>query len=323
MNTSTRHLTWIAAFAVVAVLMWFAFARRTDAPQTSSATRSAAGASVPATPINPPTRKAVVQKIATQVSEPDLPEHPLPAWDAPFGQSIAELRKWSDAGDANAQVELTERLKLCLPSELKQAEFLDEVDRGNMERADHDPRRTDEQRAAMREATQSRIDRNAEIRDVCARLPKDLLDHWLDPADRAAQAGDVWAMLAYAKAALSDYGDVASIAANIDEVIERRDKARAYLEEAARRGDQHALVMLAETYADVRRISMGSPLYEKDPSAAYAYALAASRNADGTSGDRRNMEWLMAESAKKLDAQALARAQAEGERLYQQCCAAH
>jgi hypothetical protein len=35
------------------------------------------------------------------------------------------------------------------------------------------------------------------------------------------------------------------------------------------------------------------------------------------------MEWLMSESAKRLDAQALARAQAEGERLYQQCCAGH
>ena len=131
----------------------------------------------------------------------------------------------------------------------------------------------------------------------------------------------MWAMLAYAKAASSDYADVASIAANIDDVIERRDKARAYLEEAARRGDEHALVMLAETHADTLMGFPGSSLYEKDPAAAYAYAFAVSRNADGTSGDRKNMEWLMSESAKKLDAQALARAQAEGERLYQQCCA--
>lgn len=324
MSTNQRRVAWIVVFAAVAALLWLVWFRHANVSRTVSvAAQSSTQAPTPASLPAAPRHKAPVPKIARQTPAPVLPAHELPAWDAPFEKSIAELRKWSDASDANAQVELTERLKLCLPNELKKSEFLDEMDQGLVEKADQDPRRTSEQRTEIRASTQSRIDRHAEIRDVCAKLPKDLLDHWLDPADRAAQSGNVWAMVAYAKAASDNYEDVASIAANIDDVIERRDKARAYLEEAARRGEQRALVMLAETQADTSIGFAGSSLYEKDPAAAYAYAFAASRNADGTSGDRRNMEWLMSESAKKLDAQALARAQAEGERLYQQCCAGH
>lgn len=323
MSTNGRRIAGIIAFSAVAALLWFALHRQAAAPRAASVVPSPAQSSSPELAPNPSSRKAAAPKIAAQVRAPDLPPHTLPEWNAPLEESVAELRKWSDAGDTEAQRQLTDRLELCTQHGLREAKEGDEIDRWNIERDVQNPRMTDETRAENRELFQSHLDRNARTREACAKLPKDLLDHWLDPADRAAQAGDVMAMLTYAKAALRDYDDVASVAANIDEVIERRDKARAYLEEAARRGDKRALILLAEIQADTRLVLSKSPLYAKDPAAAYAYAFVASRISDATPSERKNMEWLMSESAKRLDAQALARAQAEGERLYQQCCAGH
>lgn len=324
MRLSGRRTAWIVACFAVAALLWAAFHRQGDATRMASDVPSL----VHALPREAPTptvaaRKAPPPRIAEHVRAPDLPQHALPEWDAPLEEAVAELRKWSDAGDVNAQVQLTGRLKACTPHALERAVFLDNLDRASMESDARNQPGADEHRAAMRDVAQSRIDRNAKIREACAKLPKDLLDHWLDPADRAAQAGDVGAMLTYAEEALDDFQDLTSIAANIDEVIERRDKARAYLGEAARRGDKRALILLAEIHADAQIGLSNSPLYEKDPAQAYAYAFVASRTSGATPRERANMEWLMSESAEGLDAQVLAHAQAEGERLYQHCCAGH
>lgn len=322
MRLSGRRTAWIVACFAVAALLWVAFHRQGDAPRMAPGVPSHAQA-LPREASTPKAaeRKAPPPRIAEHVRAPDLPQHALPEWDAPLEEAVAELRKWSDAGDANAQVQLTGRLKACTPHALEHAAFLDNLDRASMESEARNLPGADEHRAAIRDAAQSRIDRNAEIRAACAKLPKDLRDHWLDPADRAAQAGDIMAMLTYAEGALDDFQDLTSIAANIDEVIERRDKARVYLGEAARRGDKRALVLLAEIYADTQIGLSNSPLYEKDPAQAYAYAFVVSRISGATPHERANMEWLMAASAERLDAQGLARAQTEGERLYQHCCA--
>ena len=74
--------------------------------------------------------------------------------------------------------------------------------------------------------------RRAAFRGACSKVPPDLIAHWLDPIDQAAQSGDSSAMRDYVKLAIAEYDSVAAIVAGVNTAIARRDKARAYLQRA-------------------------------------------------------------------------------------------
>jgi hypothetical protein len=194
----------------------------------------------------------------------------------------------------------------------------DERDRADIAEDATNETLTDAAREGRRANSQRRIDDNAARREACGRLPRDLVTHWLDPLDRAAQSGDLDAMREYARVAMADYEDAASVVADVDEAITRRDKARAYLDEALRRGDPAALIDLADAYGE----STAAWPYVADAARSHAYAYAATLG-DLTEYDRRRVTFLLDESARTLDASALARAEADGRNIYQQCCARH
>jgi hypothetical protein len=156
---------------------------------------------------------------------------------------------------------------------------------------------------------QWRIDEYTNERKACLALPADLRTGWLGWIDRAAQAGNTAAMRGYARMAIGEYYSESDVRADLDTAIERRDKARAYLDEALRRGDAAALSDLADAYRD----SAHPTIYPVDPSKAYAYAYAATLAgiSRGNALDR-----TMDETARSLDGPQLAEAEASGRRFY-------
>ena len=159
---------------------------------------------------------------------------------------------------------------------------------------------------------------NAGNRRGCEKVPTELRDHWLDGIDRAARSGNVWAKLQYGQLAIADYDSVAGIVANVDEVIARRDKARAYLFEALRSGDPRSLRALADGYATG---SDSTPrLFAPDASKAYAYMYAGMLA--GTY-QQSFLDWTIANGNVPLTAAQMAAAETEGRRIYEQCCEKH
>jgi hypothetical protein len=236
----------------------------------------------------------------------------------PLDQAVARLQTLANAGDTAAQRRLTWRLNACTPRQLRAAAASDETDRELLETDKQNTSLDKDLRAVRILNVQGRIDDNAAAREACAKLPPDLVAHWLDPLDRAAQAGDTEAMREYASLAIADYDSVQSIVADIDTALARRDKARAYLLQALQLGDPGSLSELAGAYF----VSNTTPsLFDADPFQAYAYAYAATLT--GTSLNRASLDWIMSQSAQSLNAGQLIDAQNQGQRIYEQCCSNH
>jgi hypothetical protein len=139
---------------------------------------------------------------------------------------------------------------------------------------------------------------------------------WLGWIDRAAQSGNTAAMRGYARVATAEYYDANDVRNDLDAAIERRDKSRAYLEEALRRGDAEALRDLADAYRD----SAHPKVYPFDPAKAYAYAYAGTLAGISRGID---LDRLMEETARSLDGLQLAEAEVSGRSIYEKCCAKH
>ena len=75
---------------------------------------------------------------------------------------------------------------------------------------------------------------------------------------------------------------------------------------------------LADAYAE----STTTSLYMEDAARAHAYANAATLGGP-TEYDRRQLNLLLDQCARTLDAAALARAEADGRRIYENCCIRH
>lgn len=323
--TRTRRLA--IAIGSVVFVGGALFALMRDRPAAVVAPAPLAAPSATPSPVAPapvtsaPARTAAPVAAATPRHSvpPAVPAHEWPDYRTPFGVAVQQLRAWADAGDMKAAIDLSWRLSQCTPHGLRVAEDSDDSDRRDIMSDATDERWTESQRQTRRDNMMQRINANAEIRTACAALPRDLVAHWLDPLDRAAQSGDTYAMREYARRAMAEYDGVVAVVADVDEAITRRDKARAYLDEAVRLGDTAALVDLAGAYAESATIN----LYAEDEARAHAYAYAALQAANLTAMERDRMTWLLDRSARKLDAAALARAEEEGRRLFAQCCAGH
>ncbi|MBA8888929.1 hypothetical protein FHW12_003165 [Dokdonella fugitiva] len=320
----TRIRRYAIAVGSVALAAGVLFALMRDRPATVAAPSPLAAPSATPAPVTPapvaptPARSATPAAAATprRSAPPAVRAHQWPDDRTPFGDAVKQVQAWADAGDTRAAIELTSQLSTCTPYGLRATEASDESDRQYIMNDLTDDQLTKAQRETRRANTMQRINENAKRRADCAALPRDLVAHWLDPLDRAAQSGDTYAMREYARLAMAEYDGVAAVVADVDEAITRRDKARAYLDEAVRLGDTSALVALAGAYAESATIN----LYAVDAARAHAYAYAALQAAELTAMERDRMTWLLNRSARALDASALAQAEAEGRRLYARCC---
>lgn len=318
MKRSTQLLWFGALVAVFTAFYWFD-RYRPAAPDDLplSAPAPVAPRKTPA-PGPAPAAPAAAEPMTPKPA--DAPYRELPRWDVPLDQAVPRLRELGDAGDTWALLELATRLHACTPAEQRRAEASDEQDRQSIEEDANDPRWTDAQRASRRRNTQWRIDWNAAVRTGCEKTDADLRAHWLDPLDRAAQAGNTAAMRQYAKSAIEPYDSVSAVAADVEEAIIRRDKARAYLSEAVRRGDAEGLADLARAYS--ANTSITPRLFSPDPVQSYVYAYAGSLTRGLAPVLYGNLDAIMTDGAKSLDARQLADAQARGRRLYEECCSA-
>ncbi|MBO9661326.1 hypothetical protein [Dokdonella sp.] len=313
MKRSTQ-LLWFAALVAIFIVFYWLDRHRTSSPDEAPRSDPAPVATEEPAVTDPSlATPAAAEPLA--VKPADAPYSELPRWDAPLDQAAPRLRELGDAGDTWALLELANRLHACTPAEQRRSAASDEQDRRSIEEDAKDERWTEAQRTNRRRNAQWRIDRNAAVRAGCEKTDADLRANWLDPLDRAAQAGNTAAMRQYAKSAIEPYDAV-----NADDAIARRDKARAYLLEAVRRGDAGSLADLAQAYsadaADAPR------LYPPDPVQSYLYAYAGSLARGLTPVLYGNLDAIMAESAKSLDARQLAEAQTRGRRTYEQCCSA-
>ena len=310
-----RRATWLvlAAAAVVAtgVIVWRVHAP----PAPPMATQPPANVSIAKPPTSPgisfPGTKA--PKRAAPATAAHGPLDPR----VPVDEAVSQLREWADAGDVDAQIELTRRLMSCTPHAQRVAHASDERDRQYLEYDAADRSLGDGLRGVRRETTQYRLDDTAARRAACSRLPADLKANWLEFVDRAAQSGNTTAMREYAFQAMLDYDGVASIAVGVDTAIVRRDRARAYLASAVSAGDVDALIDLARAYGDNGDVLPA--MYAMDHAKAYAFAYAASLAALNAYQQAEN-ERTLSEHAAALDARSLAAAQADGKEIYERCC---
>jgi hypothetical protein len=136
--------------------------------------------------------------------------------------------------------------------------------------------------------------------------------------DQAAQSGNTGALLEYARLSVAEFDSLAAIIANVDTAIERRDKARAYLLEAVRLGDEQSLRELAYKYFE--RTDGVPRVFDVDPLQSYAYAYAGTLAGISQRGD---LDWVMSKNAALMDARQLAQAQELGRSIYKNCCDKH
>lgn len=244
--------------------------------------------------------------------------HVLPNSSVPLDQAIPLLRAFADSGDADAQIELTRRLRICTKHELRASEEADQRDRERIEEDKSDEQLTDELRTARASNLRRVIDEWTNDRRACRDVPSDLLVDWLDPLERAARSGNTYAMLEYARVAIADYDSVNAIVADVDTAIARRDNARAFLLQALLSGDLRSLNDLA--YAYFKGSGNAPPLFAVDPFQSYAYAYAGTLAGVSKRGD---LDLVMSQNAESLDARQLADAQAQGRRIYERCCMKH
>lgn len=326
--TRSRLLIFGMIIVVIGVLAWFALERRGESQV--SADKHAPNASVEVDAAGLPElaerqKSAQAQPLTEPKSAVDskVPASPLtpnelPEFDTPPDQALARLLVLADAGNSNAQIDLSGRLADCTARALRATRQRDESDRRSIEK-DRANQKMDEDMRTMRiENTQNRLDQHAAERAACDALPAEVLEGWLDPIDQAAQSGSIYAMRQYAALVVAEYDTRDAVVADVDRAIVRRDKARAYLNKAVSLGEAEALADLAYAYFNMQ--DSHPQLYAVDHYQAYVYAYAGSF---GERGQYRKLDWVMADSAESLDSRQITDARKQGKRLYDACCLNH
>jgi hypothetical protein len=312
MNARVR---WIAAVAIVAAVVAIGWTMRPATPPVAHSAPPVAptkqgAASVAAAP----KAEAKTTPPISRTAPPQAPHHAPLDPRTPLGEAVQTLREYAEAGDTDAAVELSWRLSGCTDRALSRSEDSEQSLRRMREDEDKEEGFTKEQHAVRMENLERQADEYASQREACRALSADVRAGWLGWIDRAAQSGNTAAMRGYARVATAEYYDANDVRNDLDAAIERRDKSRAYLDEALRRGDAEALRDLANAYRD-----SGHPtIYPMDPSKAYAYAYAGTLAGISRGND---LDRTMEETARSLDGQQLAEAEAAGRRIYEGCCA--
>lgn len=319
--------SWIPAFGMITmllgVLVWFAREQHGDpqAPADMLAASSAAEIEEPAS-TNPSGSQTQTQTPVPSKPDRDPTASPgksavseLPDFNTPPDQAIARLRELADAGNRDAQIQLSRRLGQCTTRALRATAKRDDSDRQSIE-SDRTNGEMDADLLATRIGTaQKRLDQHAAERAACEALPAEVLEHWLDPIDQAAQSGNINAMRQYAARVVEEYDSLSAVVTDVDQAIVRRDKARAYLNRAVSLGEAEALADLAYAYFDMRENR--PQLYAVDNYQAYMYAYAAALD---ERTQYRQLNWIMDQSAESLDSSQISDARKQGKRLYDTCC---
>lgn len=156
---------------------------------------------------------------------------PLPAWDAKLVDVLPELRARADAGDVQAACHLSLALSACAnvaawqpsPAELR---TLDPNDQNALNSAAF---RSNDMHRAGREAT-------------CVGLDPEQLSLRFDYLQRAADAGNAAAMIAYAEGV--PVFSLESMVRHADWLEDYRLRAPRYVADLLRRGDRHVAFLL-------------------------------------------------------------------------------
>ena len=303
---------WSAALALVVAIAAVSWTMRSAVPPVADQTPAVAPTRA-APSVAAPAPKAKTTPRVSDAAHSPAPKHALPDWRTPFGEAVQTLLEYAEAGDTDAAVELSWRLSGCTDRALSRSEESEQWLRRSRESEDKEEGFTKEQHAARMENLERQADEYASQREACRALPADLRAGWLGWIDRAAQSGNTAAMRGYARVATAEYYDANDVRNDLDAAIERRDKSRAYLDEALRRGDAEALRDLANAYRD-----SGHPtIYPLDPAKAYAYAYAGTLAGISRGND---LDRTMEETTRLLDAQQLSEAEAAGRLIYEKCC---
>lgn len=264
---------------------------------------------------------ATAPPLAAAVSASPQPQPPVPvtaaataAQAATFIERRSALEQRAAAGDAAAAAELGGILATCWRYTPTTPESLEEAVvnglAGNVEAplvADV-PVSPELLLLMLQQSQQELARRCADVGGVkwkwheMARAPALL--------ERAAEAGQVQAMLDYAQHAFADYGSTADMLQDADEVKRRKEKARAFLRQALRRGEARALMLQADAYA-------AGPLEDIDPLAAYAHMSAFFESPAAQDWPPRLRELYLQTVAQRLDAAQVEQVRARGRQLYQ------
>lgn len=322
----SKFLLFGVLIVAIGLLSWFALERGGESPVPADRAAPGASAEVEAAKSpelaehQKPTQPLVEPKSAVDSKAPSIAStsNELPDFDTPPDLAIARLRVLADAGNSEAQIDLSQRLAGCTARALRLYRQTGEFIRRTIAKDRANPEMDTGLHAVRIQNLQNASDREVAERAACEALPAEVLEAWLDPIDRAAQSGNIYAMRQYAALVVAEYDTRDAIVADVDRAIVRRDKARAYLNRAVSLGEAEALSDLAHAYFDNHESH--SQLYAVDSYQAYMYAYAGSF---GERGRYRQLDWVMGDSAKSLDSSQIADARKQGERLYMACCAKH
>ena len=187
----------------------------------------------------------------------------------PNAEAIRILLQMAEAGRADAMREMANRLIRC---------------RDRVDGDEASIRRNALSRFYVRNGREPQSDEElseiaeqmnyaAAMSDYCRGLDPALMASRVDWMERAAQGGDVGALLGYGGKALDDMRDFDDVLINFDEVARRRQLASSFLHAALNRGACSALVMLSSAYSGRR--DPYDWLYKADPYLSLVYAEAA------------------------------------------------
>lgn len=241
---------------------------------------------------------------------------PLPALDAPLAETLDELRRRADAGDARAACRIAAELRRCelVGVQLSVAQRM-EAQRPQVQKAmgDQSDPNTKDYFKRMDRFNQSALDASAHCAGVTASDPKEQIRYWR----QAALAGHLRSMSMYAS------GNVFRIRNSLTMLPELeiyRHEAEAMAQRAALAGDAEALLALTRAYApseeemfvDLIAQATGPNVVEELANLLLAHSrgLAPSRGArEDWRGKPATMEDLIAEARTRADATQILKAE--------------
>lgn len=196
---------------------------------------------------------------------------------------LADVQARADSGDVPAMVELGRMLQRCLdalrdPDALKlESQYAEQLERQARLGHPASPARSGSIEQDYREDVERHRD--------CTAAGAERVEGFHLWLERAARAGSVDAMVTYTELALSGFHTDQELIADLDEVIRRRDLARAFGLSAIAAGNAHALNLVASGHAwlpgEVTQHAMGgvgslgtTGLFPSSPHLAAAYWYA-------------------------------------------------
>lgn len=301
----------LAALATVAVFVWLA-QREPASPPSQVAEAPVVSPLRPLPSTAPAAAATAVAPTTTAVAAAPLAD----AAAASFLQRRNELARRAQGGDDAAAAELGSLLATCANYLGGTAQAMEELVVSGMAAGVDAPHLggkpiAPELLVLLLQSSLSEVE--ARCRGAPGQMADDSQRSALDYLQHGADAGHVDAMVDYARYAFQDFSGADDMIVRADEVLRRKRRAAAYLEQAVARGNAAALQLRAE-------IRSRGGVLPRDDDAAYADAYAFSLTPEGRAWPARQRELYLAALAQPLDAQRLARAQQQGLALWQRCC---